>query len=114
MKSLLIKDFTKTSRAISAIDGENVFKAINTHFQNGESVTLDFDGIELTITAFLNSSIGKLYGIYAQEQIKEHLDIKNLKDEEKQLLKLVIEKAKIRFSKNYPFPDDNIDVVNED
>lgn len=113
MVTLLIKDFTKSSRAISAIDGEKVFQQIDTCFKKGEPVLLDFKGIELTITAFLNSCIGKLYGNYSQEKIKELLNIENLNEDEKLLLKLVIDKAKERFSKQYPTHDDNIDIVNE-
>ena len=113
MTTLLIKDFTKSSRAISAVDGEKIYQQIDTYFKKGEPVLLDFKGIELTITAFLNSCIGKLYGSYAQEKIKDLLNIENLHEDEKLLLKLVIEKAKERFGKNYPTPNDNIDLVNE-
>jgi hypothetical protein len=113
MIRLLIKEFTNSNRAISAVDGEKVFQQIITHFKNNETVILDFAGIELTITAFLNSSIGKLYGVYTSDQIKQLLDIENLNNDEKRLLKLVVEKAKERFSKYKNFNDDNIDVVNE-
>jgi hypothetical protein len=113
MTKLLIKEFTKSNRAISALDGEKVFQQITANFQINEPVILDFEGIELTITAFLNSSIGKLYGVYTSEQIKQLLDIVNLNNDEKRLLKLVIEKAKERFGKYNDTNDDNIDVVNE-
>jgi hypothetical protein len=105
MATLLIKDFTQSNRAISAQDGEKVYNAILTYFTKKESVVLDFSGIEITITAFLNSCIGKLYGTYSSDEIKEMLDIRNLQNDEKRLLKLVIDKAKERFNK----PNSDVD-----
>ncbi|KYG71761.1 uncharacterized protein DUF4325 [Roseivirga ehrenbergii] len=114
MKTIRVQDITQSHRAISALDGEVVFKKIIDSFGKNQPVMLDFEGIDLTITAFLNSSIGKLYSLYSSVQIKELLDIKNLPSEEVQLLKLVIDRAKERFSKEYPDELDNIDFVNED
>lgn len=112
MTTLLIKDYTQSNRAISAHDGEKVYNEILAHFSKKEPVILDFSGIELTITAFLNSCIGKLYGTFSSDEIKKMLDIQNLQNDEKRLLKLVIDKAKVRFSK--PDSDiDNTDIVNE-
>lgn len=112
MTTLLIKDFTQSKRAISAQDGEKVYNEILSHFTKREPVVLDFSGIELTITAFLNSSIGKLYSQFPSEVIRELLDIQNLENDEKRLLKLVIDKAKERFQKPNSEADDS-DLINE-
>ena len=64
MQTIFIKDITKSHRAISAQDGEKVFDLIVSYFEQKEKVTVDFTEIDLTITAFLNSSIGKLYSKY--------------------------------------------------
>lgn len=114
MEAIRIKDITKSNRAISAVDGAIVYEIINRAFKRDQKVLLDFDGIDLTITAFLNACIGKLYSEYSSESIKEHLDIRNLPNDEIQLLKLVIDRAKLRFSKQYPAGLDSIDIVNED
>ncbi|RKQ43080.1 uncharacterized protein DUF4325 [Roseivirga pacifica] len=114
MSVINITDITHSKRAISAADGEVLFDKIKSHIDKKEKVVLDFSGIELTITAFLNSSIGKLYSLYSSDEIKEHLDIKNLPNEEISLLKLVIDRAKQRFTKEYPSDLDSIDIVNED
>lgn len=113
MNTLKISEITKSNRAISAVDGEKVHQLISRSFNQNEKVTLDFEGIDLTITAFLNSSIGKLYAIYSQDKIKELLNIVNLHPEEVQLLKLVIDVAKERFNRGYSPDQDNVDVVNE-
>lgn len=115
MSRILIKEYTKSPRAVSASDGERVFLTIKSDFEKGEKVLLDFSGIELTITAFLNPSIGKLYSLYSSDKIKELLDIVNLGNEEIPLLKLVIDRAKQRFNKGGDLTDnDNIDLVNGD
>lgn len=114
MKIIKIKDITKNNLAVSAADGELVFDRIVPSFESGEKVVLDFEGIELTITAFMNAAIGKLYGKYPTETIRGLLDIVNLQNEEKKLLQIVIEHAKMRFNKTYPTSLDNIDLFNED
>lgn len=97
---LKIKDITGTPRAISAIDGDTVYEKIVFAFSQEEQITLDFEGIELTITAFLNSAIGKLYGSYDNEVIKNNLKIVNFSEDELPLLKLVVDRAKIRFGQS--------------
>ena len=114
MSTINISQITNSKRAISAADGEVVFNQIITAFDKQERVVLDFAGIELTITAFLNSSIGKLYSLYSSEDIRELLDIVNLPNDEVSLLKIVIDRAKQRFSKEYPEDLGSIDIVNED
>ena len=100
--TLLISSFTNSNRAVSAQDGDKVYNAILPYFEKNESVTLDFEGIELIITAFLNTCIGKLYGKFSSDELKTLLDIQNLKKDEMRLLKLVIDKAKERFNKQPP------------
>lgn len=110
MNKIIIKQVTGNSLAVSAFDGDKVFSQIINSFNKNENVELDFSEIDLTITAFLNSSIGKLYSLYPSEKIRSSLKISNLKQDEIQLLKLVIDRAKERF--NNPNSDD-IDLVNE-
>lgn len=114
MTNIKIKDITRNSLAVSAADGDVVYDKIVETFDKEEKVVLDFEGIELTITAFMNAAIGKLYGKYPTETIRERLDIVNLQNEEKQLLRIVVERAKMRFNKTYPTSLDNIDLFNED
>lgn len=114
MRAIRITDITKSHLAVSAADGEKVFELVVESFDRDEEIMLDFDGIKLTITAFMNAGIGKLYGKYDGSTIRRLLDIKNLQQEETQLLKLVIDRAKKRFDKTYPESLNNIDLFNED
>lgn len=114
MHRIVIKDITKSNRAISANDGDKVYESIIAHIEQGEKVILDFQGISLTITAFLNSAVGRLYSTYKNEKVKEMLSIENLQQQELPLLKLVVDKAKERFTKPYPTDLGEIDLLNED
>ena len=114
MTKIKISDITNSKLAVSAADGDLVFDKVVEAIDKGEKVILDFAGIDLTITAFMNASIGKLYGKYKTETIRELLDIINLQNEEKQLLRIVIESAKMRFNKTYPTSLDNVDLFSED
>lgn len=109
--SIKIKEITGNNLAVSALDGEKVFKQIIDRFNSNQVVELDFSDIDLTITAFLNSSIGKLYSIYPQSKIRELLKITNLKQDEIHLLKIVIDRAKLRFDNQSN--TDNTDIVDE-
>lgn len=111
---LKISDFTKSHRAVSAKDGDQVYESIVANFDARMPIILDFSGIELIITAFLNNSIGRLYFKYSSEQIKELLRIENLDPTEVGLLKLVIDRAKDRYEKKYPENIDEIDTLNDD
>ncbi|MFA4854016.1 MAG: STAS-like domain-containing protein [Candidatus Omnitrophota bacterium] len=62
----------------------------------GVEVTLDFEGLEVCPSCFLNVAIGQLYG--DSRVNKDNLKIKNIQPEDTKTLKLVVENAK-RFFK---------------
>lgn len=114
MKTVQVKDIVQGNRALSAADGEKIFAIVDEAFEKNENAVIDFSEIKLTITAFLNASIGKLYSKYSSDEIRNLLEIRNLASDELELLKIVIDRAKERFSKRYPDDLDKIDIVNED
>lgn len=84
--------------AISVDDGDLLFKKIDNALQNNLTVVLDFQNINLIITAFLNAAIGQLYSKYTSEQLNEKLKLENIKPEDVYLFKKVIETAKDYFA----------------
>jgi hypothetical protein len=50
-------------------------------------------------TAFLNNAIGKLYNIYDKEKLNQYISMKNISKSDLNLVKKVIDRAKIKFSK---------------
>jgi len=83
--------------AISVNDGEAIFKKINAAISNGLIVMLDFQNINLIITAFLNACIGQLYSKYTSEQLNQYLKLENVKPEDNHLFIKVIKRAKEYF-----------------
>lgn len=84
--------------AISVDDGDALFKKIDNALEQGLIVVLDFQNINLIITAFLNAAIGQLYSKYTSEQLKEKLKLENIKSEDVHLFKKIIERAKEYFA----------------
>ncbi|HOU99101.1 MAG TPA: STAS-like domain-containing protein [Bacteroidales bacterium] len=92
--------------AISVDDGEKVFKKIDQALSNNLKVELDFQNINLIITAFLNAAIGQLYSKYSSEELNNNLKLLNIKQEDIPLFQLVIERAKKYFENPQGFEDD--------
>ncbi len=108
MKRLSVKDIINSPLAVSTEKGEMVFKTINSHLQNNEKVIIDFKGIDLMITAFLNAAIGKLYGnkSYSSQFLNDHIKLDNIEKEDISLFKDVIERAKEYFEDKEAFEND--------
>jgi len=75
-----VADFVGGPRAVDAADGEKVFQKILTVLQTGRNVRLSFDGISMVITAFLNTAIGKLYGVMKEEDVERMLEFSDLRE----------------------------------
>lgn len=97
--------------AISVDDGDALFKKIDSAFSQGLTVTLDFQNINLIITAFLNAAIGQLYSKYTSDQLNERLKLENIKPEDIRLFKKVIERAKDFFNNKKGFEDSANNVI---
>ena len=83
---------------VSTEDGEKIYSLIKKAFDKKISVEISFLNIEIITSAFLNAAIGQLYGKYEESFIKKHLSVKDIMDEDKFLLKRVIERAKEYFA----------------
>lgn len=100
---LKIKDIINRDTAVSSDDGEIVFKNIDACIKSGDIAELDFSGISLLTTAFLNEAIAPLYNSYTSEQLNTSLKLKNVEEEDRILFKKVIERAKEYFANRKGF-----------
>ena len=64
----------------------------------GHDVVLDFTGVRIVASAFLNAAIGQLYRDVPEDVIKEHLQVPNLSDVGKFALKRVVDNSKRYYS----------------
>ena len=109
MKNLIIKDIINSELAVSTENGEKVFDIVNSFLEKEEKISLDFSGITIMITAFLNAAIGKLYGKkrYTPEFLNEYLKLENVEKEDRILFKDVIQRAKEYFADKDSFEESN-------
>ena len=91
--------------AISAEDGSAIFRKIDAALSEGIAVQLDFQNIDLIITAFLNAAIGQLYSKYSSDALNDKIELINIKQEDIRLFKKVIERAKEFFAHHSDFED---------
>lgn len=113
MKHLKIKDIINSELAVSTDNGTKVFQIVNNCLQNKEKITLDFSGITIMITAFLNAAIGSLYGNkeYTPAFLNEYLKVKGVQKEDEILFVDVIERAKEYFSNKESFEKNSNDAI---
>jgi len=96
--TILIKPIVQSPKAISSEDGELVFNQVKPLLDEGKKVILDFHGIDLIVSTFLNASIGQLYGSYSTAFIRDHFSVVNMTNDDLHILKKVVERAKEYFA----------------
>ena len=77
-KCIDIKNVIHSNYCIDMEDGDKVYAIIKEVLEKDDEALLSFEGIEIVITAFLNSAIGKLYADYNKEQIGKRVKAINL------------------------------------
>jgi Icc-related predicted phosphoesterase len=82
---------------VEASDGEKIAEVVKSFINEKKGVVLDFLNIQMLTSAFLNTSIGVLYGLYTEEEIKTYLKVKNLQPADIVLLKRVVDTAKMYY-----------------
>lgn len=88
--------------AITFDDGQTVYEQIKPELVAGHEVVLDFDGVSVFASPFLNAAIGQLLKEIKPEDLNRLLQIENLNPTGDQVLRRVIENAKKYYaSKDY-------------
>lgn len=93
------------SLCVASEDGEKVFEQIKKAFSNRKSVNISFLNTEMLTSAFLNTAIGKLYGEFDEERIKNNLSVSDISNEDKLLLKRVVDTAKAYYKNPKQFEE---------
>lgn len=82
------------SSCVSSDDGHAVYQRIARNLAARTPVIVSFAGVEDVTTAFLNAAIGKLYGDFSEEEIRDLLCVENAEPDHLALLKRVVDRAK--------------------
>jgi len=72
----------------------SVSERIAQAFRNGHRVQLSFANVELTVAAFLNVTLGQLYGEFNEEEIRARLSVTDIGQPDLAPVKLVVDSAK--------------------
>lgn len=100
--------------AISVDDGDAIYRKIVAAISNNLIVILDFQNIDLIITAFLNACIGQLYSKYTSEELNQNLKLKNINPENNHLFIKVIKRAKEYFEDTEAFNKTVSEVIGDE
>jgi hypothetical protein len=88
---------------VEAGEGQKIFELIQKAFAEECKVVLSFLNIEILTSAFLNTAIGQLYKDYSEDKIKENLQVENISESGKILLKRVVDTAKLFYKDKNAF-----------
>lgn len=83
---------------VDAADGEKIYELLFKSISEKKHVTLSFKGIELVITAFLNTAVGQLYRDFSDETIKMYLSKTDYKEEFESCWEKVISGAPVYYA----------------
>ncbi|MCD6115558.1 STAS-like domain-containing protein [bacterium] len=104
---------TGDSFCVAAEDGEKVFNQIKKGVLEGKNIDVSFLNVDMLTSAFLNTAIGKLYGEFDENKIKETLSVSDISEEDRLLLKRVVDTAK-SYYKNPDQFENSIKEIMED
>lgn len=82
---------------VAASDGQKVYERLAAAFKEEQPVILSFHNVTTMTSAFLNTAIGQLYGVFSEEQIRAWLKVQDMQADDLALLKRVVDTAKLYF-----------------
>ncbi|MDB5137122.1 MAG: hypothetical protein JWP37_3725 [Mucilaginibacter sp.] len=100
-----IKQTIGSDSALTPASGEIIYNILQDQIETGKVIDLDFKGIEIITSAFLNAAIGRLYSKYSSDELNALLYIKNISTDDLSILKKVIERAKEYFTDKRSFDE---------
>ena len=82
-------------------DGEKILNLIRPELIKGFSMELDFDGVKLVLTPFLNTCFGKLLEQFGREVTMTHVSMRNISQELLQRINNFINRKEEEFAQNH-------------
>ncbi|MCD8312544.1 MAG: STAS-like domain-containing protein [Bacteroidales bacterium] len=113
VKEIRIIDHIPNNMGIASDDAEPIYNMIVRSFNAGQHVVLDFEGVELVTTAFLDVLIGDLYENYTSDQLNETLEFRHLSPSMEGRIEGVVYSAKLYFADPEGYTKMVEDVLND-
>jgi hypothetical protein len=82
-------------------DGDKVLQLVRPELVKGFQVEMDFKGVNLMLTPFLNACFGKLLEQFGREVTMTHVSMKNISDEFLQRINSFINRKEDEFTQNH-------------
>lgn len=90
---LNVKTIIDSKVAFDDVNGNKLFNAIlDATKENGKTVVLDFKGIELVNTAFLNNAVGKLFDKNIFDLEVNRVRVENMDESKKESISNAVKK----------------------
>lgn len=105
INTIRVFDIVGGGLCVSSDDGQLVHDKIAELLREKQKICISFENVDTLISAFLNAAIGQLYGEFSEEDIRECLSVENMMQEDKALLKRVIDNAKLYFKNRSAFDE---------
>lgn len=80
--------------ALSLAEGQALFEAVGRDLRSNQQVELDFAGVQVMASAFLNAGIGQLYRDFDVAALNYLVTISNVSPASTHLMNLVLENSK--------------------
>lgn len=110
-KIINIAEIIESPSALTQEQGEKIYSMLADSINQKEDITLDFGDVESMISPFLNTAVGKLYGLFSEETINTYLHFKNFPKIKQSTLKIVIDNAKKYYSNKEKYASTVEDVI---
>lgn len=111
MYKIKIIDEVSLKQGATPNEGLPIYDKIISGLERNETVTLDFDQVDLVTTAFLNVVIGRLYEKYTSAELNRLLKFENLTSGIAMRIKKVADLAKVYYLNQEQFNNDVDSVI---
>jgi hypothetical protein len=96
-RRIVISQVVGSSICVASDDGHKVYDRVAESLQSQIPVVLSFQGVTRLTTAFLNAAVGQLYNEFSDAFIREHLSFEDIDNMSLDLLRRVVQRAKLYF-----------------
>lgn len=95
--SISLYEIVGSSLCVASSDGQKVYERMAAALKADKEISISFQNVTALTAAFLNSAIGQLYGVFSEEEIRSHLKVEDIEQDDLALLKRVVDNAKLYF-----------------
>lgn len=88
-----VTDAVGSDICVSSEDGGKVFDKLKVALQTDRPIVLDFSGVKIVISAFLNAAVGRLVEGVKKEDILARIQFTQIEAEDRELIDRVLENA---------------------